>query len=431
VSSTADERPLPSPNDIYSPAFQHAFDGVPTALVIVDTSGRIASVNPAAERMFLYERNQWQGQSLEAWVPALQALPPDGVVRDLTALRRDETEFPAEICLGPLPTSEGTWVIASIVDLTERKHLETKVREYHELVQACWEAASEGMITVDASGTIEILNKAIERLFGYDRSELLGQPLEIIVPETHRRVHAEKMAGYFAEPNLRAMGMGLVLSGRRKDGTLFPIEVGLNIARVGHRDIAIAFVTDITKKRRLEEQSAALETLVDLHQQLSTSSRKEAPSSDCDPLTNLDTNAMFYQEWEKASSDPKGLYVIVYSVQRIQQMSARYGSAIANRILVFASQYIANSLYGDSDLLFRWDGTTFVALVRRDALPPQVQREVSEACGKRLEYLVEHAGGSALVMIAVRARVLRASQVAVAEIVAEIEQVVAATMWTS
>jgi PAS domain S-box-containing protein len=439
VPNPADERPLPNPDDIRGIAFWQALDAVPTGLVVVDQAGGIAFINSAAERMFLYERNEWQGRTIEALVPVARrgahsalvaafiqapAHRPMGTGRDVTGLRKDGTEFPVEIGLNPLRTSEGTWVIASVIDLTERKRLDMQIQEHHERVQAYWEAASEGLLTVDASGTIEMVNKGTERIFGYDRSELVGQPLELVIPEAQRHAHAEKRERYFADPQLRSMGMGHTLSGRRKDGTLFPVEVGLNVARIGGRTVAIGFVTDITEKRRLEEQSAALGTLVDLQQQLSTSSRRSAANGDPDPLTGLDTRAMLHEALEKEFSDPKGLCGIIYSVQRLGQMNQRFGSATADRILVFASQYIANSLNVKGDQLFRWDRTTFVALVRRDSPVLQVQREVTLVCGKRLEYFVKHAGGSSLVMIALRANVLTLSQVLAADAVTEIERLV-------
>jgi PAS domain S-box-containing protein len=430
---------LPNPDDIRGIAFRQALDAVPTGLVVVDRAGVIAFINSAAERMFLYERNEWQGRTIEALVPIVRqgahsalvtafiqspAHRPMGTGRDVTGLRKDGTEFPVEIGLNPLPTSEGTWAIASVIDLTERKRLDIQIQEHHERVEAYWEATSEGLLTVDASGAIEMVNKATERIFGYDRSELVGQPLELLIPEAQRHAHAEKLERYFAEPQLRTMGMGLTLSGRRKDGTLFPVEVGLNAARIGGRTVAIGFVTDITAKRRLEEQSAALGTLVDLQQQLSTPSRRDAAHRDSDPLTGLDTRAMFDEALEKEISDPAGLCGLIYSVQRLEQMSSRFGNAMADRILVFASQYIANSLNAKGDRLFRWDGTTFVALVRRDSPVLQVQREVNLVCGKRLEYFVKHAGGSSLVMVALRGKVLPLSQALTTEAVTEIERAV-------
>lgn len=440
MSSESVDLPPSGPGDITSAASRQAFDAVPPGIVIIDVSGSIVLVNSAAEGMFQYERNQLEGQPIQALVPAENQSDPDrvaaffepsgtrltGTGTEYTVLRRDGTEFHAEIGLRPLPTTEGIWIVACVVDLTERKRLTITDRDQNERAAAYCEAASEGMIAVDASGIIEMVNKATERMFGYDRSELVGQPLEVVVPDGHRRPHVEKREGYFAKPGHRPMGTGSGSDflGRRKDGTQFPVEVGLNFARIGDRTVAVAFITDISEKRRLQEQSAALGTLVDLQQQLAASSRRDAASADSDPLTGLDRRAMFEPTVARAGSDLEGLYAVVYSIQRMQPMKARFGVKTADRIVVFASQYIANTLDRDSDRLFRWENSAFVSLIRRDSDALLVQREVSDACGKRLECFLENAGGGSIVMIALLVKVLPLEQVTLPEAVAEIERFV-------
>jgi len=437
-STGAGARSLPSPEDINNPLLRHTLDAVPTGLVIVDPSRKIVFVNAAAERMFLYHRGECQGQTIEALVPAAfraeHAARADAFLlapshramgrgQELRALRKDGTEFPVEIGMSGLPTSEGGWGMVSVVDITERKNMETKAREHHEHVLAYLEAASEGLITVNESGVIEMVNQATERIFGYTRPELLGQPLECIVPEAHRHLHVLARQQYFAEPRLRSMGAGRAFSGRRKDGTLFPAEVGLNVARIGGRTSVIAFVTDITEKRRLEEQSSALGTLVDLQQQLSSRSRRESPTDEFDPLTGLDTRTQFEQALGNIASPPQGLYVIVYSIRRLQQMKSRFGQAVTDRIVVFVGQYVANSLCGKGDRLFGWDGKTLVALLERDSAATKVEREAAEICGNKLEYFLEQAAGSAFVKIALQAKVLPLSGLGVSDVVSEIERV--------
>jgi len=431
--SVSDESQLPSSDDIRNPAFLRALDSVPTSLVLVDPSGKISFVTSAAAAMLQCERKHLLGQAIEVLVPpahraeyakrvaALQSSPgskPMGVGDELTVLRMDASEFSAELVLNPLLTAEGTWVIACIFDLTERKQFAADARERNARLEAYLEAASEGLITVDASGNIEMVNKATERIFGYDRSELLGQRLEVLIPETRRRGHAEVRQRYFSAPKLRPMGEGLELFGRRKDGTQFPVDVGLNIVRIGNRTVAIAFVSDVSEKRRLQEQSQVLGTLLDLQQQLSISQRGDTPSAD--PVTSLDTRAAFAEAFEKARTDRQGLHAVVYSVERLEQITARLGGRTADRIVIFVSQYIANTLQNEGDELFRWDGSTFVALVRRDSAA--LHREVTEACGKRLEYFVEHSGAKSLLIIALRFEILPLDSSQLSDVTSEIER---------
>lgn len=104
-------------------------------------------------------------------------------------------------------------------------------------------------------------------------------------------------------------------------------------------------------------------------------------------------------------------------------MEDRFGNRTADRIVVFASQYIADSLHGEGDQFFRWDGTTFVALVRRDADFPEVKRELSGIGGRSLEYFVEHGGRRSPVLIALRVSILPLSQVPAGEVTTAIERV--------
>jgi PAS domain S-box-containing protein len=122
------------------------------------------------------------------------------------------------------------------------------------LTQALLESATEGIILIDDAGRITLVNRAAERMFGYARAELLGQTLEILLPERTRPSHVAHRAGYFAGPRVRPMGIGLDLSGRRKDGAEFPVEISLSYVETVQGRLAMAFVTDITERKRAEAE---------------------------------------------------------------------------------------------------------------------------------------------------------------------------------
>lgn len=117
---------------------------------------------------------------------------------------------------------------------------------------ALLESAAEGIIVIDASGRMTMVNAAAERMFGYVRDELLGQPLEILLPERVRATHVGHRAGYFEEPRVRPMGIGLDLAGRRKGGTEFPVEISLTYVRSPGQMAAMAFITDITLRKQTD-----------------------------------------------------------------------------------------------------------------------------------------------------------------------------------
>jgi PAS domain S-box-containing protein len=130
-------------------------------------------------------------------------------------------------------------------DIPEQKLAEEKFRL---AVEWC----SSGMVMVDASGRMVLVNSEIERMFGYHRNELIGQSVEILVPENLRRTHAHHCDTFVAAPETRRMGTFRDLFARRKDGTEFPVDVGLNPIHSGDEVLVLAVVVDITERKRIE-----------------------------------------------------------------------------------------------------------------------------------------------------------------------------------
>ena len=119
------------------------------------------------------------------------------------------------------------------------------------------ESLTEGIVVVNAESRIILVNQRIEKLFGYDRSELVGQMLDMLLPSRYQHTHAGHMDDYFSTPRPRSMGQGLDLLGCRKDGTEFPIEISLSHLDTAAGKMVIAFVTDITKRKQIERDLRA------------------------------------------------------------------------------------------------------------------------------------------------------------------------------
>ena len=118
------------------------------------------------------------------------------------------------------------------------------------------ESAAEGIIVVDVTGRIVLVNGTAEKLFGYRQEELLGQLVETLLPESRRAVHQRYRAEYLVHPHNRSMGIGLELVGRRKDNSEFPVEIALSTAGEGGDMLVMASVSDITRRKRREETKA-------------------------------------------------------------------------------------------------------------------------------------------------------------------------------
>jgi PAS domain S-box-containing protein len=137
---------------------------------------------------------------------------------------------------------------------------ETAEREHADRFRLVVEAAPNAMLIVDARGVVTLVNAQAERLFGYTREELLGQPIEILVPARFRSQHPGMRQGFFARPSVRPMGAGRDLYGLRKDGSEVPIEIGLNPIEAAGATFVLASIIDITERKRAE---VALRDLTD------------------------------------------------------------------------------------------------------------------------------------------------------------------------
>jgi PAS domain S-box-containing protein len=239
-------------------------DAAPTALIAVDRDGSIVLVNAQAERLFAYSREELLGETIDILLPLrfraahprLRAsfmneptARPMGEGRDLFGLRKDGSEFPIEIGLNPISSQAGTIVVSAIVDITERKRLEARFR-------ATIEAAPIAMVMVDRSGRILLVNVELERVFGYAREELLDREIEVLIPGRLRSNHPHLRDQFFDAPEARRMGVGHSLFGLRKDGSEFPVEIGLNPVDTEEGHFVLAAIMDVTEQR--ERAGAAL-----------------------------------------------------------------------------------------------------------------------------------------------------------------------------
>ena len=243
------------------PIFAGLLEAAPDATVCVDESGRIVLVNARAERLFGYPREELAGQPVEILVPDASTAAHSGLRAgyaadprprqmgaglDLSARRRDGTTFPAEISLSAIDTDQGILISAVIRDVTRQRQPGARFR-------GLLEAAPDATVCVDESGRIVLVNAQAERLFGYPREELAGQPVEILVPDASTAAHSDLRAGYAADPRPRQMGAGLDLSARRRDGTTFPAEISLSALDTDQGILVSAAVRDVTEQRQARD----------------------------------------------------------------------------------------------------------------------------------------------------------------------------------
>ena len=240
--------------------FRSLLETAPDAIVIVNRDGNITIVNAQTEKLFGYSRTELLGKPVEVLIPerirdahsahranffAEPRVRAMGSGLELSGRRKDGSEFPIEISLSPLDTEDDTLVSAAIRDTSDRKKAEERFKDL-------LESAPDAMVIVNKDGRIVLINAQTERLFGYTRQELVGQRVEILVPDRFRRSHSRHRAGFFADPRPRGMGIGLELFGVRKDGTEFPIEISLSPLKTDGGTLVSSAIRDITERKQLE-----------------------------------------------------------------------------------------------------------------------------------------------------------------------------------
>ncbi|WP_340121752.1 PAS domain S-box protein [Methylobacter svalbardensis] len=232
-----------------------------SAIVIMDADGIINDWNYQAEKIFGWTKEEAIGQRLEELIipPQFRHAHRQGLEHFLrtgqgplfnqlleqTAIRRDGTEFPVELSLSPLKLGN-TYIFSDFIhDITKRKRLEHRFRQ-------AVESSPNAIIMVNESGTIVMINAQTEASFGYLRTELIGQSIEILVPERFRSAHRGFRQAYLAAPVSRPMGVGQELYGLRKDGTEFPVEIGLSLIDSHEETLILSTIVDISTRKATE-----------------------------------------------------------------------------------------------------------------------------------------------------------------------------------
>ena len=236
------------------------------------------------------------------------------------------------------PDGKSTRLLGVSMDITERK-------QDQELFQLATEASPSGIILVNDQGRVVLVNSHIEKLFGYRRDELIGKPVEILVPERLATQHPAYRARFFVAPEARAMGAGRELFARRKDGSEFPVEIGLNPIQMPHGLLILANVVDISARKAAEEDARRRREQVELLGRVSLLGEMTASLAHelNQPLTAIVNNATAAMQYiEQGRLVPEQLLEILtdvvgdgrraYDIMHNVRNAIKKGSAIRGRI---------------------------------------------------------------------------------------------------
>ncbi len=247
--------------------FRSVLQGCPYGIVALDPGERVMFWSAAAARITGWAEETVVGRRMPGISESeLQFLGQDLAHREYNETefgwrRQDGVPYVARVRSAALRDNDGKWAGSVLVmaDVTNQFDQYSSLIAAQEEVEssrkevALLEAAADALFEVDARGMIVLVNQSGERMFGYQRRELLGRPVEVLMPESARSGHEQHRERYAADPVVRPMGSGLSFTGVRKDGTVFPVEITLSPLRVGSAMHTAAVVRDVTERERLSQ----------------------------------------------------------------------------------------------------------------------------------------------------------------------------------
>jgi two-component system sensor kinase FixL len=244
-------------------------DSAVDGIVVIDERGRIEAFNPAAEGLFGYQEAEVQGRNIKMLMPSPYHEEHDGYLaryiethvkkiigigREVTGLRRDGTTFPLHLSVGEMSFGGERRFTGILHDLSDRVRLEERLRASEARWRAVVESAVDAIVVIDAKGCIEGFNPAAERLFGYSEDEVAGQNVNLLMPSPYHEEHDGYLARYLSTGVQKIIGIGREVTGRRKDGTTFPVHLSVGeTALAGERKFT-GILHDLSARVVMEEQ---------------------------------------------------------------------------------------------------------------------------------------------------------------------------------
>lgn len=242
-----------------------AVDGV----ILIDDQGVILMFNPACERMFGYATFEVIGRNVRMLMPDPYQSAHDGYLnsyretgvrkiigigREVLGRKRGGATFPIDLSVGEAEEDGRPIFIGIIRDLTERKAAETALREGAARLRAVVDTAVDGVILIDARGSVMMFNPACERLFGYTAKEVIGQNVRMLMPPPYRSEHDAYLVNYRETGSAKIIGIGREVSGLRKNGSVFPMDLSVGEAKQEGESIFVGIIHDLTERKRTEER---------------------------------------------------------------------------------------------------------------------------------------------------------------------------------
>jgi diguanylate cyclase (GGDEF)-like protein/PAS domain S-box-containing protein len=261
-------------------------------------------------------------------------------------------------------------------------HVQQPRFQDEELLRTALEESPCAMLVADRNGLLTQVNRVMEQLFGYAPGELIGQPVEVLVPEQLREQHVAQREGFSADSGMRPMGKGRDLMGRRQDGAIFPVEIGLSPVTTSRGEYVIGAVVDLSDRKATEERIASQA------QELEQVNARLAQMASTDSLTKLWNRRSFIDQLgiqlEMSLRNSRPLSVLILDIDHFKPYNDNYGHLAGDAVL----QQVARILRGKarrSDYVARLGGEEF------GIISPETARQGAVRVGERFRGAIEAA----------------------------------------
>ena len=245
--------------------FNTTVDGI----IVISDKGLIEALNRGAERLFGYPEAEVIGRNVNILMPSPYHEEHDGYLRrylttgdariigtgrEVTGRRRDGTTFPLHLSVGEMTIGGERKFTGMLHDLTARVRLEEQLRSSEARWRSIVGSAVDGIVVIDQHGRVEAFNPAAERLFGYSESDVVGQNINVLMPSPYYEEHDRYLARYLATGHAKIIGSGREVTGRRKDGSTFPVHLSVGQFTIAGERKFTGILHDLSARAGLEEQ---------------------------------------------------------------------------------------------------------------------------------------------------------------------------------
>lgn len=255
------------PND--QGRWQSIFRSAVDAIVLIDAHGCVEAFNPAAERLFGYSEAELLGRNVSLLMPVPYRDEHDGYLarylatgerrilglgREVSGRRKDGTVFPLHLSVGEADVAGERKFTGIIHDLSDRVRLEEQLRASEARWRSIVESAVDAIVVIDGRGRIESFNPAAQRLFGYAEAEVAGQNVNMLMPAPYHDEHDQYLERYLRTGVHKIIGIGREVTGKRRDGTTFPLHLSVGEMNVNGERKFTGILHDLSVRIQMEEQ---------------------------------------------------------------------------------------------------------------------------------------------------------------------------------